>query len=415
MKITRWLQNIFWLYKESYSGLPTPIWMLSLVMLINRSGAMVIPFMTVYLTGELNFSLDQTGICLMAYGFGSVIGGYLGGYLSDKVGHFYVQFLGLILGGLMFLVIAYVTDFYLLTMTLMIASIVIECIRPANTTSIALYSRPEQLTRSFSLNRMAINLGFSIGPAVGGLIAEYSFKWIFYVDALTCIAAGLIFHAYFKDIKSPNDPQKFASNIENHPSNLNNINPWMDKYYLIFIVLTCLFGVIFFQLFNSLPLYYREVAMLSKKEIGALLGMNGFIVFLFEMVLVYKYGHRLRYKKLILIGLILCGISFGMLTFGHATVMLVLSMAILSMGEIFAMPFIASVAAESAGPTKRGSYMGLFTMAYAVAFMLAPLIGTQAIKAIGFDSFWLFIAFFSIVVGYGYLLVIPKLKSWVMI
>ena len=91
------------LYRNSFSGLSRDIWMLSLVMLVNRAGTMVIPFMTVYLTQELHFTLAQAGYVMSSFGAGSILGALLGGRLTDKVGYYPTQFWTLFLSGLLFL------------------------------------------------------------------------------------------------------------------------------------------------------------------------------------------------------------------------------------------------------------------------------------------------------------------------
>jgi MFS family permease len=401
------LKSIWDLYRQSYAGLSRPAWMLALVMLINRSGAMVMPFLGVYLRTDLGYTLNQVGFCLSAYGAGSILGGFLGGYLTDRIGHFKVQIFSLFGGAILFAALAFIESFYALTISLFLASVIIECLRPANTSSIALYSKPENLTRAFSLNRMAINLGFSIGPALGGLLAGISFKLIFVADAFTCLAAGLVFYFYFRNINVENKKRKYQVT---DTAESTAISPWKNKTYLAFIALTSLFGILFFQLFTALPLFYKESCTYNSAQIGALLALNGIVVFLFEMIFVYKVGRRSRYKTLIAIGLLFCGLAFASLNISQHISIIVLSMLLLSIGEILAMPFIASVAAEAAPDRYRGAYMGLFTVAYSVAFTVAPLVGTRLIQITGFEGLWYTMLGLAMFIGLGFFMLVPRMK-----
>lgn len=191
------MKQLIDLYRNAYGGLSQAAWMLALVMFINRSGMMVLPFLSIYVTGPLGFSLEQAGYILGVFGLGSMIGSFTGGWLSDRIGHFKVQYISLILGGSLFFLIPLFTTFESLLAIVLIASTVIECLRPANASSVAHYARPENVTRAFSLNRMALNLGFSIGPALGGVLATFSYKWLFITDGSACIAAGLVFFFLF--------------------------------------------------------------------------------------------------------------------------------------------------------------------------------------------------------------------------
>lgn len=153
--------------------------MLALVMLINRTGSMVLPFLGVYMVKELGFTLKEAGVVLSCYGFGSVIGAWLGGKLTDKLGHFKVQSVSLFLTFPIFFVLYFLRDVLSLSIGVFVLTLVADTFRPANSVSIVYYAKPENITRAFSLNRMAINLGFSIGPAVGGLLAAISYQLLF--------------------------------------------------------------------------------------------------------------------------------------------------------------------------------------------------------------------------------------------
>lgn len=399
------MKKIINLYKNAYSGLSPAAWMLSLVMLINRSGSMVMPFLSIYLVNELGFDLKKAGIILGTFGLGAMAGSFLGGWLTDKVGHFKVQFFSLTLGGIMFFIIPYIQTYELLTVFIFIASMVVESLRPANATSVALYAKPENITRAFSLNRMAINLGFSVGPAIGGILAAYSYYWLFLVDGTTCIMAGILFFFYFRN-KQPNIDVAHPSET-GHQSLAQSA--WQDVRFILFCICVILFASSFFQLFFTLPLYYREVYQLSEVHIGLLLGLNGMVVFLFEMILIYLIGEKIRGKTLIIFGVLLAGISFIILNIFSAPIILYLAVFIISFGEIFAMPYMITFTTERANHKNQGAYMGMYSLTYATAFVIAPLMGTRILANYNFQTLWWVISALTVVSALGfYFIVKPK-------
>jgi MFS family permease len=371
--------------------------MLSLIMLINRSGTMVLPFLSVYLTNSLGYSVERTGIVLSSYGLGSLVGGYLGGQLTDRYGHFIVQFMSLIISGILFTSLSFITEYYQLIAGFFITSMVAEGLRPANASSISFYAKPENIARSFSLNRMAINLGFAVGPLAGGLLASSSYKMLFYADGITCVAAGFVFFFYFRNRKG-HEPSKKKTKEEK----LKVKSAYLDKRYLIFILLTSLYAILFFQLFMTLPLYYREIYNLNEKLIGILLGINGFTVFTFEMILVYILSKRYHLHWLIVIGMILLGISFSMLNLDHSLSLLIFSMFILSISEIFAMPFMSTYVVDRSNILNRGSYMGLYTISFSIALIIAPYLGSRIISSYGFDVLWWGTGLISVFIAVGF-------------
>ena len=136
------------IYVQSFSGLSRDIWLLSAVMLINRAGTMVIPFMTVYLTQSLGFTLPQAGLVMTCFGAGSVLGAYLGGNLSDRFGYYPVQVGALIGSGILFVVLSYFQSLLALCILIFFISAVADAFRPANFVAVAAYSRPgNRITR----------------------------------------------------------------------------------------------------------------------------------------------------------------------------------------------------------------------------------------------------------------------------
>lgn len=369
---------------------------------------MVTPFLSLYVTDMLGYSLQQAGIILSIYGMGSVCGSFLGGWLTDRIGHFRVQFVALTLGGLLYFVLLNLRQFEYLAVGVFILSLVNDTLRPANSASIAYYARPENITRAFSLNRMAINLGFSVGPAIGGLLAALSYHWLFIADGATCIAAGIFFFLYFRNQQGhrPKRPNK-----EEQATAPAVRSPYKDSYFILFAILCSCFATIFFQLFSTLPLYYRQVYVLSEINIGALMALNGLIVFLLEMIIVYLLGEKAKKSVLIAAGVLLLGASFALLNLVQHLSVLYISMLLLSVAEILAMPFMATISVERSEVSTRGAYMGLYTISYAAAHVIAPFLGTTVIAAYGFPTLWWATGVLAVITALGLYWVVGKIEQ----
>jgi len=399
------MRRILLLYKNAYGGLSRAAWLLAFIMFINRSGSMVTPFLTLYLTEDLHFDLSKAGVLVAIYGLGAMAGSFFGGWLTDKIGHFRVQLGSLFLGGSLFFCVLFLKSFWALAAGLAILNMVTETLRPANISSVSHYARPENVTRAFSLNRMAVNLGFSIGPALGGILAGLAFHWLFVADGITCIMAGGVFYFFFRNRKG------HAVRHTADDASVYIRKPHNDVLFILFFLLTCSFAVMFFQLFTTLTLYYENVYLLSKAGAGLLLTINGLIVFLLEMIVVYLIGNKVRLSLLITGGVLLTGLAYVMLNLFHSIFMLYLSMFVLSLAEIFAMPFMATVSVKRSSPQSRGKYMGLYSFAYATAFVIAPLAGTTLVDRFGFDVLWWSVGGFSILVAAGCYFVVARMEK----
>ncbi len=386
------------LYRNAYLGLPRAAWLLALIMLVNRSGTMVVLFLAVYLTKELHFGLAEAGSILSIFGLGALLGTYLGGRLTDRFGHFRVQFWSLLLGGLLFFGLLGLKTYAQLAVGIFLLSVVSEAFRPANSTSVAHYNPPEDLARAYALNRLAINLGFSIGPALGGYLALRDYRWLFIADGTTClVAAGFLFWYFGRGRFVAVVPARQAQQGGGPTS-----SPFGDRTFMAFMVFVFTNAICFFQLFSTLPLYYRTVHGLTEDKIGWLMALNGLLVALFEMIVVYGIGEKGNKMQIVSVGALLVGLGYVVLNGGLGWPVLVLGIVLLTAGEIFTMPFMNVFVVGRSKPQNRGLYLAIYSMAYSGAQTLAPLLGTFMVAQTSFSTLWYLISAVSLVSFAGF-------------
>ena len=400
------------LYKSAYKGLSRETWFLSLVILINRSGTMVIPFMTMYATQKLGFTIAQAGFIMSFFGVGSIIGAFIGGKITDLIGYHKVQLFALFSGGIMFIIVGFLTTYISLCIGVLILSIVNESFRPANASAVAAYSVPENRTRSYSLNRLAINLGWAFGGSIGGFLASRNYQALFWVDGLTNISAAILLMMVLK--KPPNVKANFSKTSEVSASAVSSA--YKDKEYLGFIGLTILFAFCFFQMFTLLPVFYKTQLQISEDEIGILMAINGLLIACIEMILVYNLERKSRPLKFISYGVWLVAISYVMFNLIEGRFMLALfSILMLTTGEMLSMPFMNTYWISRSNDNNRGQYAALYSMSWATSQIAAPSIGGWIADTYSFHMlFWvLFITAAVAGVGYARLIspVVPILKE----
>ncbi|WP_207496709.1 MDR family MFS transporter [Aridibaculum aurantiacum] len=385
------------LYKQAYQGLSRQTWYLSLVILINRSGTMVVPFMTMYATQRLGFSITEAGIIMALFGAGAIVGAFIGGRLTDAIGFHKVQLFALFGGGLMFIVVGYLTTFPLLAAGTFVLSVINESFRPANSTAIAYYSNTANRTRSYSLNRLAINLGWAFGGALGGFLAATSYHLLFWVDGLTNISAGILL---FFVLPAPVRQQPATGKEVVKPA---AISAYKDKPYLVFIFLTILFAFCFFQMFTILPVYLKQELGLTEKLIGTLMAINGLIIAFIEMVLVYRIEKSPSPLRFIKYGVWLVGISYGLYNLLEGQFLLaLLSVLVITVGEMLSMPFMNTYWISRSSDHNRGQYAALYTMAWGTAQVAAPSVGGFVADQYSFAALWWLVLFVSLVAGTGF-------------
>ncbi len=383
------MKSIYNNYINSFKGLSKEVWWLSLITFINRAGTMVIPFLSLYLTQDLGFTLENVGIIMSCFGLGSLIGAWLGGKLTDLFGPYRVMLVSLLLTGILFIILQYLVSFWSICGGIFILMIIADAFRPATFVALNSYSKPENKTRSVTLIRLAINLGFSAGPALGGLIiATLGYSGLFWVDGLSCIAAGILLLLLL-------NPKK-AKVLENIPNEMP-LSAYKDVPYWIFIVSMVLFGFVFVQYFSTIPLYYNDVRGLSETQIGLLLAMNGFLIVVFEMPLI-KFLETRSISKVahVMIGLLLVTLSLLILNFSTWIGIVVIGMLLMTLGEMIAFPFSYAFAMDRARRGRPGQYMGLYSISFSIAHIFAHNSGMISIARLGYETTWYLAAFIGL-------------------
>lgn len=386
------IKKLYSSYLESFRGLPVEAWWLALITLINRSGTMVIPFLSLYLTKEKDFSLGQVGWIMTAFGAGSVVGAYMGGVISDRIGPYKTMVFSLFSSGIFYVLTQFAQSFYQIVFMIFMVVLLADLFRPASFAALRAYTNDSNRTRSTSLIRLAINLGFSAGPAVGGyLIYTFGYASLFWVDGITSVLAMALMILTLR----PKKVEQAQHTIETLPVE----SAYKDYQFLGFILALIIFAFTFLQYFSTMPYYYSEDYSLSEKEVGILMGFNGFLVFIIEMPVVHFLEKRKRGDlHFVYLGAILLFFSFFVLQLGHHIALLWVGMAIMSFAEVIAFPFANSYALKRSKRGLVGQYMALFSLSFSIGHIFAHNTGFQLIDHFGFTFMWWLIAFMCILV-----------------
>ncbi|HVO30387.1 MAG TPA: MFS transporter, partial [bacterium] len=229
---------------------PREIWALCAATLVNRVGTMIVPFLVLYLTESRHFSESAAGGVLALYGFGSLIASPISGSLSDRLGPLRVMIAALALAGTIALTFPFLPGFAPVVAAAFAYALVGELVRPASLTIVSTYSDPERRKAAFALNRMVINLGMSIGPALGGFLSAVSFPLLFWVDGATSIAGAAVL---FLATRSARRRAPLASGGTRATG--VSARGLRDRRLLHALLAIVPVGIVFFQFESALPLY----------------------------------------------------------------------------------------------------------------------------------------------------------------
>ncbi|HKI03020.1 MAG TPA: MFS transporter, partial [Thermoanaerobaculia bacterium] len=342
------LRRIATTYREAFSGLTRPVWLLSLATLINRSGTMVLPFLALFLTEKRGFTTAQAGQTLALYGLGAMGASYLGGWLCDRVDPLKVMKLSLALTGLCFLALGHLEGRLAISAMMVVLSFVGEIFRPANLAALAAASDPGERGRSFALMRLAVNIGMTLGPTVGGFLALRDYGWLFVADGTTCLLAAGMLHLTFPGTKLlPAVPRTAEARVKAAAA-----SPWRDLVAVGIFGLMFLLNTVTFQLNGTFPLALRDLYGFSEARIGLALAVNTILIVLFEMVLVHSLTSR-DPLKVSGVGAFLFCAGLGLLPLGRGFGFVAFTVMVWTVGEMLVFPIVSSAVADRAPEESR--------------------------------------------------------------
>ena len=298
----------------------------------------------------------------------------------------------------MFVILGQATNFPLICCCTFILALINDSFRPANATAIAQYSKIENRTRSYSLNRLSINLGWAVGGAIGGFVAARNYHLLFWIDGATNIGAAVLLRSLLSPSRNNQTPARSAP-----PPQKGVQSAYKDKVYIAFVLLSMLFGCCFFQLFATVPVFFKKVLNLSPQVIGSVMALNGFLIAAFEMAVVFKLENKGRNLNYIFIGTVLGGLSFVVFNLLPGQVSLaVISTIIVTAGEMLSMPFMNTFWVSRTNEYNRGQYAGLYTAAWSIAQIVGPFAGTQIVQHYDFNVLWWVVGGVSVLTALGF-------------
>ncbi|MFN2386235.1 MAG: MDR family MFS transporter [Thermoanaerobaculia bacterium] len=392
-------------------GLPREVWVLFTATLVNRAGSMVLPFLVLYLTRELAFSPGLAGFVVLLYGAGALIAAPISGALSDLVGPVQVMRASLALSGAILFLFLLADDVPSVIAATFALSVVTEAFRPASMAIVGDLVTPEQRKTAFAVNRLAINLGMSVGPAVGGYLAGVAFRWIFVVNGACALDAAVIL------ILSPlrrarhtaatheiTDAVAPGAHVASHPSRFTPrillsaigapfrtlFSARFDRRLAWMLFGVFLLAVVFFQHFSSMPLFLVQELGLNEAQYGLLFTVNTLLIVFLEVPINTSTAHWSHRRNLAL-GAFLSAAGFGALAFAWDFWSAAATVVIWTFGEMFFFPGMAAYLTDIAPENRRGEYMGLSQMVMGLAFMVGPWMGMQALARLGGRALWLLV------------------------
>jgi len=347
-------------------ALPRAAWVLFVGTFINRFGGFVVPFLTLYLTGQ-GYSTSAAGLAVSAYGAGNLLASLVGGHLADKLGRRETILLSTFGAAVAMLLLSQAHTLPVIIALTFVTGLVSEAYRPAASALLTDLVKPEQRLTAFAALRVTFNAGFAFGPATAGLLAGFGYIWLFLGDALTSALFGLV--ALFALPRVA----KSHTNGANWSDVISVVRG--DKRFQQLLLANFAVSLVFMQMASTFGLFVTQLGF-SPVVYGIVISLNGALIVLCELPLT-AFTRRFPARKVMAIGYALIGGGFALNYFAHSVPALVVCMIIFTGGEMFALPMASAYVADLAPAHMRGRYMGVNGMTWALALITGPFLGMK--------------------------------------
>ncbi|MEV6955617.1 MFS transporter [Streptomyces sp. NPDC051183] len=389
--------------QESVSGLPRAFWWLWTSTLINRLGAFVATFMTLYLTLERGYSASFAGLVVALHGLGGVVSSLVAGVMTDRLGRRPTLMAAQASTAFSVALLGFMKEPAAIAAVAMLVGMTSNASRPAVQAMMADIVRPEDRVRAFALNYWAINLGFAISAAVAGFVAQYSYLAGFLGEAALTLACAVLVYVKLPESR----PEKGDAAAEAAEAEVGLGTVLRDGRYMGVVGLSFLISLIFMQGMFGLPLA-MGAAGFSTSDYGLVSAVNGVMIVVLQIPVTRFIEHR-DPQKLLVISALLAGYGFGLTAFGGSIGVLALTVCVWTLAEIINSPTQMGLVARLSPLHGRGRYQGMYTLSWAVASLIAPLLAGGVIDRFGAGWLWGATAALGTVAGLGYWLLMRNL------
>ena len=373
--------------RQNIRSMPSTAWVLFAGAFVNRLGTFVLPFITLYLTSERGYSAPQAGVAIAAYGLGGLIAQAVGGLIADRLGRRNTIAVSMFAAAGLTLLLYNATTLLTIYALMALLGCAAEMYRPASGALIADLLPAEQRVTAFTLYRLAVNIGWAFGLALGGFVLERSAALLFVADAASSAIFGVI-----ALVALPHGTRT-KKHEEAHLATAR-ASILADKGFLVFLAAVLISAAVYSQNASTFPLHLRDHGH-DPSTYGLLQAFNGLLVVLFELPVIAWTQRRNKFS-MIALGQLLIGIGFCSLLIAEQFPALIGMAVIWTLGEMIESPVSATIAADRAPPHARGRYQSAYGGMFGLAWMVGPIVGT-AVYARNPNVLWVGCGIFGVV------------------
>jgi len=355
----------------SLQGLDRRLWILFGGRIISATGfSIVMPFLSIFLYEEMGVPMTVVGLIFLGSAVAGAVGQMVGGELSDRLGRRPVMWVSMGSRGLIFVLlglsIASLVDLRAIAGLLMVSSFMGSLFEPASNAMVADVVAPGRRMEAYSLLRVGANIGWVLGPLIGGLLAMFSYPSLFFLTAITCTVVAVAI--FFKVA----DPPHQANLVRFRPRDIVRVAS--NKVFLLFCLASLPLAIVLGQMSSTFALFSEHDVGITVAEVGYLYAMNGAIVVFLQFPMA-RYLNQFRMSHVLAAGALMYAGGYFIVGWASDIWILAVSMIVTTLGENTTSPASTNFVANISPENERGRYMGVSGIFHSFGWSVGPLFG----------------------------------------
>ncbi|MGX1504493.1 UNVERIFIED_CONTAM: MFS family permease [Streptomyces graminofaciens] len=390
--------------RTTVSGLPPGFWWLWTSTLVNRTGAFVLTFLSLYLTQELGYSAWYAGLVIALHGLGGVAGSPLGGMLTDRWGRRPTMISMHLAGAACAAALAVVSSAWGIAVVVLLMGVAMQAVRPAISAMIADMVPESELRRAYALNYWALNLGFAVAALGGGAAIFLGYRTLFVADAVATALCAVIVFMRLGETRPAARVDSAGETVEEE--RVTVLDVLKDAPFRTLVLLNLLVCLIFTAPWVGLPLTMAGEG-LSADSYGMVIAVNGVVIVALQL-LVNRITDKRSPAALLTVSSLLFAVGTGATALAGTPLVFAATVVVWTLGEMVHVPTNAAATARLAPEHARGRYQGVMGMSWAVAGFVAPILAGWVVDGPGPDVLWMGCAVVGAVAAVGYSLLLRR-------
>jgi predicted MFS family arabinose efflux permease len=362
----------FW--ERTVGGFPADFWILWSGILVNRIGGLAFPFLSFFLISR-GVPQNVAAAAVSCWGIGGLSAAFFGGWSADRIGRKFTLLTGLILSVVTMFTISWFKPLFLIFACAFLAGFAYDFQRPAVSAAVADLVPVSERVRAYALNYWAVNIGASIAPLIGGLLATISFHFLFSFEGTTSLLYFAIILFCFRE------PRQHVPGVRRSP-----FAAFRDRRLVLLFGLACLLTGQFFQAYSTLPLVMSQKG-LDAGDFSRALVTNGVTVVLLSIP-ISRLLQRWSPATGLSIAAICTGTGFFLTQFAHTTPEYAATIFIWTLGEIAIASTTPALISRIAPPGQQGVYQASYSMSWSFGILLGPTVGGFVLQTFGEHALW---------------------------